>query len=117
MTSSTDSNQQELSFEDALEELEAIVGQLEQGEIPLEDSIARFERGIALARRCDERLGEAEQKISALMKEGGRIVEVDLRTGETLKVNEDLGDEILPPGAGVPPATPRDDDGDDDIPF
>jgi len=117
MTASTDTKQQELSFEDALEELEAIVSQLEQGEIPLEDSIARFERGIALARRCDERLGEAEQKISALVKEGGRIVEVDLRTGETLRVSEDLADEILPTPGTASPTAPGDDDGDDDIPF
>ncbi|MBN95062.1 MAG: exodeoxyribonuclease VII small subunit [Deltaproteobacteria bacterium] len=117
MTSPKDTSEQDLSFEDALEELEGIVSQLEQGEIPLEDSIARFERGIALARRCDERLGEAEQKISALMKEGGKIVEVDLRTGETLQVSEELGDEIMPATPGAPPSPPRDDNSDDDIPF
>ena len=73
-----------LSFEDALAELEDIVSELEQGEAPLDESIARFERGVALSRRCEDRLGEAEKKLAVLLKQGNRIVEVDMETGETL---------------------------------
>ncbi len=55
-----------LSFEEALNELESLVDHLEQGEISLEDSLKSFERGIALTRSCQQALTEAEQKVSIL---------------------------------------------------
>jgi len=55
-----------LSFEEALNELEALVDRLEQGDISLEDSLKSFERGIALTRNCQQALSEAEQKVSIL---------------------------------------------------
>jgi exodeoxyribonuclease VII small subunit len=63
-----------LSFEAALAELERVVAALEQGEVPLEESIALYERGAALRARCQKVLEEAEAKI-ALITEGaeGRI--------------------------------------------
>jgi exodeoxyribonuclease VII small subunit len=54
------------SFEDALEELEGLVETLEQGELSLEDSLKTFERGVVLARTCQEALAKAEQKVSML---------------------------------------------------
>ncbi len=54
-------------FEDALDELETLVGTLETGDQSLEDSLAQFERGISLARYCQKSLADAEQKISVLM--------------------------------------------------
>ena len=105
---------EDLSFEEALSELEGIVGELERGETSLEASIDRFERGMALARRCEDRLGEAEKKVGVLLKEGSRIVEIDMTTGERLAEHEDAGDEILPSGEerDSPPVPD-----DDDIPF
>jgi exodeoxyribonuclease VII small subunit len=105
---------EDLSFEDALLELEGIVGDLERGETTLEASIANFERGMALARRCEDRLGEAEKKVGVLLKEGSQIIEVDMSTGERLAVHDDPGDEILPADSAQEPAPPE---GDDDIPF
>jgi exodeoxyribonuclease VII small subunit len=68
-------------FEASLAELEAIVSRLEQGELPLEESLKQFERGIALTRQCQKALGEAEQKIRVLAKgPGGEPVEQDFGT-------------------------------------
>ncbi|WP_456415370.1 exodeoxyribonuclease VII small subunit [Thiolapillus sp.] len=55
-----------LSFEEALSELETLVDHLEQGEISLEDSLKSFERGVALTRSCQQALSEAEQKVRIL---------------------------------------------------
>ena len=51
------------AFEDALEELEAIVERMEDGEPSLEESLKLFERGMGLTRRCQEALDDAEQRI------------------------------------------------------
>ncbi|MCB1480900.1 MAG: exodeoxyribonuclease VII small subunit [Rhodobiaceae bacterium] len=55
-----------LSFEDALAQLEEIVGKLEKGQVPLEESIRIYERGEALRRHCDVLLKEAEAKIEKI---------------------------------------------------
>lgn len=75
------------SFEDALAELEEIAEKLEDGTLGLDDSIKEFEKGIKLARLCQEKLEEAERKIEILQKgEGGdvnsRKVSVKSDTGE-----------------------------------
>ena len=54
------------AFEDALEELEAIVEKMEDGEPSLEESLGLFERGMALTRRCQKALDDAEQQIRTL---------------------------------------------------
>lgn len=56
------------SFENDLQALEALVEKLEQGDLPLEDSLQQFERGIALARRCQQALKTAEQKVRILLE-------------------------------------------------
>jgi exodeoxyribonuclease VII small subunit len=56
----------ELPFEKALAELEAIVGRLERGDVPLEESIAIYERGEALKLRCDGLLKQAEARIERI---------------------------------------------------
>lgn len=56
----------EIHFEQSVSELENIVKQLEKGELSLEDSLKQFEKGIGLARRCQEALTQAEQKIEML---------------------------------------------------
>ncbi len=57
-----------LRFEEALEALERIVGELENKELPLEEALKLFEEGVKLTRRCYQLLEEAEQRIEILMK-------------------------------------------------
>ncbi len=59
----------EKSFEASLAELEEIVAKLESGDLPLEDSLELFEKGIKLSRECRERLTNAERRIEILMKD------------------------------------------------
>jgi len=59
----------EKSFEASLAELEEIVGQLEEGDLPLERSLELFEQGIKLSRECRSRLANAERRIEVLMKD------------------------------------------------
>ena len=67
----------EMSFEEALEELEATVAQLEAGDLSLEESLALFERGQKLAVLCNRQLEEASLRVEQLT-EYGEIVEVDI---------------------------------------
>lgn len=65
--------EQELTFEAAFRELEETVQRLEDGELTLEEAIALFERGQALAQLCDQKLEQAELRVSQLLPdaEGG----------------------------------------------
>ena len=56
----------QLSFERAIEELETIVKRLEEGKVPLEESLAIYERGEALKRRCEELLRLAEARVEKI---------------------------------------------------
>ena len=58
----------EEKFEVTLEKLQGLVRELESGECSLEDSIKKFEEGVALARSCQDRLNSAEKKIEILLK-------------------------------------------------
>jgi exodeoxyribonuclease VII small subunit len=62
----------EVSFEQALERLGALVDRLEQGDLPLEEALAAFEEGVALTRRCAGQLEDAERRIEVLVREGER---------------------------------------------
>lgn len=59
----------ELSFGEALAELEGMVAALESGQLELEDSLTRYERGVALLRVLQTRLADAQQKVSMLIGE------------------------------------------------
>lgn len=56
----------ELSFEEALRELEGVVGQLERGDVALEQSITLYERGAALKAHCEARLAAAQARIEQI---------------------------------------------------
>ena len=56
-------------FEDALEDLENVVEQLESGDLSLENSLATFEKGVRLVKFCNQKLTEVEKKIELLVKE------------------------------------------------
>ncbi len=60
----------EMSFEDAMKELEQVVGQLERGDVALDASIALYERGAALKARCEAKLKEAEEKVAKITLDG-----------------------------------------------
>lgn len=60
-----------VNFEHSLEELESLVEQMEDGDLSLEDSMAAFEKGIRLARECQEALRQAEQRVQVLLREHG----------------------------------------------
>ena len=63
----------EQTFEEAVKRLEEIVGRLEKGEIPLEESLTLFEEGVKLSRFCRTILDEAEKRISLLLKDEAGI--------------------------------------------
>jgi len=56
------------TFEQAIEKLEAIVDELEQGDLTLEDTIKKFEEGMELSKFCTDKLNQAEQKLKKLVK-------------------------------------------------
>lgn len=63
-------------FEASLEELERIVKELEKGDIPLEESLALFEKGVGLSAACRQQLEEAETRVEQLIKRGSQVVPV-----------------------------------------
>lgn len=65
-TQTTETTTETLSFEDALKELEHIVGNLESGKAPLEDSISLYERGDRLRKHCEKKLADAQTKIEKI---------------------------------------------------
>ena len=58
-------------FEKSLSELEALVAKLEQGDVPLEEALKTFERGVALTRQCQTALRAAQQKVEVLLARNG----------------------------------------------
>jgi exodeoxyribonuclease VII small subunit len=66
----------ELSFEESIKELTNIVGRIEQGQIPLQDSLEQYEKGMALIKQCRTILEKAEKRIE-------KISEEELKSEET----------------------------------
>lgn len=62
-----------MSFESSLEELENLVNKLEKGQLTLDESLGIFERGMKLARVCNQQLSKAERKIEILIEENGKL--------------------------------------------
>lgn len=67
--------EKELSFEENLEKLETIVKNLESGEIPLDDAIDSFNEAMKLAKTCDEKLKNAEEKVNSILNKDGKLEE------------------------------------------
>ena len=63
-----------LTFEQELQMLEAIVGKLEQGDVPLEEALAQFQKGVALSKKLQETLQNAEDTLTKVINEGGQEV-------------------------------------------
>lgn len=65
---------QGLNFEEAMNQLEEIVGQLEQGDVPLEQAIDLFQRGMKLSQLCSQKLEQVERKIEMIVEDDGNLV-------------------------------------------
>ena len=65
----------EMSFEESLEKIEEIVKKLETGEVPLDEAITSFNEAMKLAKTCDEKLKNAEEAITKLVKDTGEVVD------------------------------------------
>ena len=76
-------------FEQSLSELESLVQKLEQGDVPLEEALATFERGVALTRQCQTALRTAQQKVEVLLGQSGKTGNGE----ETLAPFEDEDDD------------------------
>ena len=74
---------EEPSFEIAMRELEAIVKRLEQGNLPLEESLAAFEQGVATLRLLHRKLGDVERRVEVLMRDAAGVLR--LRDGGDLE--------------------------------
>ncbi|MDW4498221.1 exodeoxyribonuclease VII small subunit [Sulfitobacter sp. D35] len=60
----------QMTFEQAMAELEKVLGQLERGDVALDESIALYERGAKLKARCEAKLKEAEEKVAQITLDG-----------------------------------------------
>lgn len=72
----------ELSFEEAMAELEEVVERLEQGDVPLEKAITMFQEGMALSKQCHEKLEQVEKKMDQILHEDGEIELLDFQEDE-----------------------------------
>lgn len=68
--------EEKLSFEQALQRLEEVVRELEGGDLSLEQALALFQEGVALARRCGIQLDQAEARIEKLLEADGQVMTV-----------------------------------------
>ena len=101
-----ESHADEVPFEQVIGELEAIVGKLENGETPLDDSLELYERGVRAYRQCREILERAEKRIQLLVKDlDGNLT---LRDADELAAVTSGGDETNSPDNPDTPKTPPD---------
>jgi len=83
MTEPPDASQSIKDFEAAIAELDGIVKKLEEGDLPLEQSLALYERGVQLSRFCHARLEDAERRIDLLTDRG------ELKSASGLSASDD----------------------------
>ena len=72
----------ELTFEEAMAQLETIVSRLEQGNVPLEQSLASFENGVGLLRALHGRLGDVEKRVEVLVRDAAGVLRAEAIGGE-----------------------------------
>lgn len=76
-----------MNFEEALQKLEKITQALEEGNLPLEESLKKFEEGMELINFCEKKLEEVEKRISVLTKEEGKL-KIKIHHGKEKKAQE-----------------------------
>jgi len=79
-----------IDFEKSLKRLERIVHELEEGNLPLDEALKKYEEGIGLAKGCSKTLQEAKTKVEKLVKKEGVLVGKDFQPGEE---NQDVSGE------------------------
>lgn len=77
------SEKEELSFEEAMQQLEKVVEQLEQGDVPLEKAIAMFQEGMELSKKCHDKLMKVEKQMDQILHVDGEIEPLQFREDET----------------------------------
>ncbi len=82
-----------LAFEKSLAELEALVDKLERGDVPLEESLRTFERGVALTRECQTALKAAQQRVEILLQKSGASTLATFETGDDASDIEEDDDD------------------------
>ena len=82
-----------MNFEQAIKELTEIVSKIEQGQIPLQESIEQYEKGMTLIKHCREILQKAEKRIEKISETGNKK---QTNTLEKLKEENEEGDDKLP---------------------
>ncbi|ASN05291.1 exodeoxyribonuclease VII small subunit [Virgibacillus necropolis] len=75
-------NENELSFEEAMIELEKIVEQLEEGDVPLEKAINYYQEGMKLSKVCNDKLINVQEKMTKIMNEQGELKPFDIQEEE-----------------------------------
>jgi len=80
-------------FEQSLTELEALVSKLEQGDVPLEDALKTFERGVTLTRQCQSALRAAQQKVEILLTRNGSETVESFSDGPSSNDQENVDDD------------------------
>jgi exodeoxyribonuclease VII small subunit len=70
-----------LSFEEAMDQLEQLVGKLENGDVPLEKAIDLFQEGMKLSHLCSQKLEQVERKIEILVEENGSLTKKAFSSG------------------------------------
>lgn len=75
--------EKEKTFEENLQELQDVVNNLEQGDIPLEKALSEFQKGIQLSLQLQDTLKNAEKTLTKVMKDNGEESDLDLETDET----------------------------------
>ena len=68
---------EDMSFEEAMRELEQVVNAVESGDVALEQSIALYERGAKLKQRCDTKLKEAEEKVALITQDATGVIKAE----------------------------------------
>ncbi|PAE43902.1 exodeoxyribonuclease VII small subunit [Neobacillus sp. YX16] len=66
------SNEQKISFEEAMNKLEQIVDKLEEGDVPLEEAIIFYKEGMELSKLCHDKLKSVEEQLTQIITEDGR---------------------------------------------
>ncbi|MFC4800725.1 MULTISPECIES: exodeoxyribonuclease VII small subunit [Neobacillus] len=65
-------NEQKLTFEEAMNKLEQLVGKLEEGDVPLEEAIIYYKEGMELSKLCHDKLKSVEEQLTQIITEDGR---------------------------------------------
>lgn len=76
------SHTNEVSFEDAMKELEKIVEKLEEGDVPLEKAITYYQEGMKLSKLCNDKLSNVQEKMTQIMNEQGELEPFEIQEEE-----------------------------------